>query len=662
VVRIHYRLPKVEGERHDWKYSTEEGEAVITPLIIGNLTTAKNLFTLESTWDGLTIVYCYHLSRNLEMLKSHAVIITRGAGNGALIKGKVRDGQRVYAFPQNDRVEKPGVATAAEKWLACVVKNACAPVLVVKTPSNHKDFNDWLRAGGTLVDFHKAVSEARPAPPGRELSHQEQSKRRSFAEIVLENSDSDVEPRPFPTFALPEPFGSLVKEVARVHKVPESMSGAIALGNLSAAVGRGLMGKLLPGRITPANIYVMVVAKSGVGKSSTADPILEPLNAMDSILKDRWRREDLPRLEARRVLLAKEIERLVKGSGRGNDEAEQRELELNLATKNAQLSLIQDQLIEPSILCEDISTQKLAVVMQQNGETGAVISTDAGDVVSNLLGRFNRLERADDTLYVKGYSGDTVRVGRIGRPSIVLNKPCLTQLLLLQPDKLHSLMASRQLVDGGLLPRFLIVSIRGAPAHLEAEESEISIQVRVAYTKRLEEIVSGLRLASSARIVEATMEAREALRDYYNRSADRRASLPPELDSFAARWAEQACRLSLLIHVAKWGADAVNQPLDVDSAQRGVELAKWFAEQQVQLLQSNHPHELERILNGIENMARNKPEGFTGRDLYKAGIVQGPEEAERIMEGLIAQGLATAERKQTGGRPSVTYQLKEQEA
>ena len=510
VVRWHYRLPKVAGEHSDWKYSkTADDGSPITPLIIGNPGTARNLFVFESTWDGLSFVHGYRLWHNPEMLKLNAVVITRGASNGGHVKGLVRSGQQVYAFPQNDPVKTPGQATAAERWLASVLKHAGVPVSVVNTPKPHKDFNDWLRAGGNLVDFQKAVIEARTTPPGRAQSGRRQAERGLLAAAVIGDSDPSDVLRPFPVHNLPEPFGTLVQTIARVHKVPESLPGAIMLGAISAGVGSGIKGKLLPGRITPANIYVMVVAKSGVGKSSVAEPILETLNAMDFNLKDRWRREVLPGLEARRVLLAKDIERLVKGAGKLKDEPERRELERNLATKNSQLGEIEDQLNEPGILCEDISTQKLAVVMQQNGETNAVVSTDAGDVVSNFLGRFNRFERADDTLFVKSYSGDPVRVDRIGRPSIVLNKPNLTQVLLLQPDKLNALLTSRQLVEGGLLPRFLIASISGAPAHLDAEEALIPAQLRGEYSRRMDDIITGLRLAVSPHTIEASPEARE---------------------------------------------------------------------------------------------------------------------------------------------------------
>ena len=73
--------------------------------------------------------------------------------------------------------------------------------------------------------------------------------------------------------------------------------------------------------------------------------------------------------------------------------------------------------------------------MKSTDETLASLSPDAGTAVNNILERYSKLDRTDESLYINSYSGDYCRADRIGRSSVTLHKPCLTVLWLVQPDK-----------------------------------------------------------------------------------------------------------------------------------------------------------------------------------------------------------------------------------
>ena len=90
------------------------------------------------------------------------------------------------------------------------------------------------------------------------------------ANIELHDMHSAQDAEPFSTHLLPPVLGDIVKEVARVTKTPEAMAGALALGIVSASIGKGLSISGHAGRITPSNIYVLLGAKSGPGKSKCA--------------------------------------------------------------------------------------------------------------------------------------------------------------------------------------------------------------------------------------------------------------------------------------------------------------------------------------------------------------------------------------------------------
>src|SRR5206468_12666971 len=105
----------------------------------------------------------------------------------------------------------------------------------------------------------------------------------------------------------------------------------------------------------------------------------------------------------------------------------------------------------------------LAVMLAHNGEQLASISPNAGSIVNNILGRYNKLDRTDEGIYLKAFSGDYCRVDRQGREAITLQRPCLSALWLVQPDKIETLLAERSLTDGGMIPRLLMCHTRAQP-------------------------------------------------------------------------------------------------------------------------------------------------------------------------------------------------------
>ena len=59
-----------------------------------------------------------------------------------------------------------------------------------------------------------------------------------------------------------------------------------------------------------------------------------------------------------------------------------------------------------------MTSEKLAVMLAHNQEQIASLSPDAGDIVNNLLGRYSKLDRTDEGIYLKAFSGDNYRVDR----------------------------------------------------------------------------------------------------------------------------------------------------------------------------------------------------------------------------------------------------------
>jgi hypothetical protein len=142
VIGLHSRLPPVKGQRRNWQYEWFGKQKGVSPLVFGNLETAVEVWVFESQWDAIAALALQGWHSTASKDFHVAAIATRGALNGATLRGLISARKRILAFPQNDPVKNPGKPTAAEKWLDDVVANAGSPVFVVKTPSEFKDLND----------------------------------------------------------------------------------------------------------------------------------------------------------------------------------------------------------------------------------------------------------------------------------------------------------------------------------------------------------------------------------------------------------------------------------------------------------------------------------------------------------------------------------------
>jgi replicative DNA helicase len=100
------------------------------------------------------------------------------------------------------------------------------------------------------------------------------------------------------------------------------------------------------------------------------------------------------------------------------------------------------------LLTDDVTPARLASLLSQSGGRIAVVSPEAGV--------FQRMASdAGLDIFLKGHAGDTIRIDRMGRGSILVERPSLTVALTVQPEVLRGLAARPHLRGRGLLARFL---------------------------------------------------------------------------------------------------------------------------------------------------------------------------------------------------------------
>ena len=627
----------------------------VSPLVVGDLATAKTVWPFESQWDAFALMDKLGWDTNEVQMGANAVIITRGAKNGKRIQGLIPATARVVVVMQNDPPEEDGSLPPADKWLKDVLAAVNRPAHVLRPPAEHKDLNDWTRAGASrahiLLAFVKAIQNGTGELGAAQVSEPK----------VCIAPKTTASARPFPTDALGPILALFVREVARVERVPESLVACYVLGVLSATLGKQLRVRLLSGKVTPANLYIFSAAPSGVGKSEVAKHCDVPLHNHQIRLVEDWKLNQLPGLLASKQMLIEQRRKLIRQAKASMADADECGLRDRLIDIEKMLIAIEDQLIEPRLLTEDVTTQKLGMLLRANDEQMCVLSRDSGDVINNLLGRNHKLDSPDDSLFLKGFSLESTTVDRVGRPSIQLVEPCLTVVLLTQPDKLVRLLKNSALRDGGLMPRFLIHCTEALPQYLDVAMPSFDPALKSEYTQLVDSLIRSYRCSTGVPIiVDATPEAKQAMVNCFNAGIDRRLQGVESMDSFTARHTEQACRIAVVLHAADHGADAGKHPVGVDCTNRAIAIAEWFAGEQLVLLAgvlSRSEEEMKEAVLALAQEEQYASSGIWPREVQRRRIVKHAGEGLDLLNQLVAEGRLEEMPRSLKGRGSPHYRL-----
>ena len=291
------------------------------------------------------------------------------------------------------------------------------------------------------------------------------------------------------------------------------------------------------------------------------------------------------------------------------------------------------------------------MLLAHNREQLASLSADALAVVNILLGRYNKLDRTDEGIYLKAFTGDRCKVDRQSRESVLLESPCLTALWLTQPDKLDSLLAERSLSDGGLIPRILCCHTGCEAREIVNDAPEIPASVEKDHADLIRCMVETYRFTDEPFLIEPTSEALEAMNAHHNAIVKRRRTDLHDVNIYAARWNEQAWRVAVVLHAAQHGAHAHEYDLEINTANRAIEIADWFAKQQLEILSASRDKARRDKWDRVLSLADEKPRGIRASDVYRARIVPNAEQAHALLAAMETEGELTGrdEQPESGG-------------
>src|SRR5439155_24250305 len=188
--------------------------------------------------------------------------------------------------------------------------------------------------------------------------------------------------------------------------------------------------------------------------------------------------------------------------------------------------------------------------------------------------------------------------------------------------KLESLLAERSLSDGGLIPRILACHTRCEAQEIVKGTPEIPANLENNYADLIRGLIETYRLADKPFTIEPTSEAMEAMIAHHNAIVRRRRADLRDVTIYAARWNEQAWRIAVGLHAGQHGVQAHEYRLEIHTANRAIELADWFASQQLEILSASRENARREIWDEVLSLLAHNPKGIRASDVYRARIVR----------------------------------------
>lgn len=292
----------------------------------------------------------------------------------------------------------------------------------------------------------------------------------------------------FPVECLPDPVAAMVVELAETTQTDPAMAGTSGLSVLSACSGGHAVIEIRPGWQEPLNGYFATIANPAERKSAVQSAMVRPLLGAERRLAEQGALERM-QAEVRRTVAQQAAENSRRAAARSaGRETAADDLEAALAA--AQLADGIEVPVVPRLIADDITPEAAASLLAEQGGRLAIISAEGG--IFDIIGGRYSANVPNLDLWLKGHSGDPLRVDRKGREPEHIPAPALTLGLMFQPSVLQAIATNRQFRGRGLLARVLYSLPTSKVGRRDPDPAPINPEVVTAYNDHISALAAGL--------------------------------------------------------------------------------------------------------------------------------------------------------------------------
>lgn len=277
---------------------------------------------------------------------------------------------------------------------------------------------------------------------------------------------------PFPVEVFPDWLKNYVEAVAETTQTPVDMAGTVALSVLAAACARKVIVPIQGGWMEKTlSLHTLVCSESGTLKSPVFGHMVDPIEKYEKELK-ALKAPEVKKAEARILALEKEYKALIKEAD-AKDFAKLQEA----ANKALEIEKLQQEAKSPDLMVDDITPEKLSTMLYEQGGRIALLSSEPG--MFSQMGRYQKNGDPNMDVYLKGYSGETLKVNRMSGRSELVYRASLTLGICAQKKALRGLL-NHAGSGRGLFARFLF-SVRPEFGEVDLDAPAIPPKIEKIY-------------------------------------------------------------------------------------------------------------------------------------------------------------------------------------
>lgn len=416
----------------------------------------------------------------------------------------------------------------------------------------------------------------------------------------------------FPVDALPKTIGDYVTALAESTQTPVDMAASSALAVISVCMQGKYKIKAKADWTEPVNLFVLDVMNPSERKSAVENAMIKPINLFESERNS----QNAPAIESSKMqkrILERRQKALEDQAAKGKADAEEvRKIAEEIANYKD---------IKPmKLYVDDITTEKLTSVLAGNNGCAAILSTEGG-IFDTLAGTYSKSVNID--VMLKGYSGDSIRVDRIGRNSESIMNPALTVLLMVQPSVLSGLMQNGTFRGRGLTARFLYCIPKSFVGMRKYRSKPVPDDVYRAYERCIINLLED-ELENETEIITLSKEADEMIENFAEQLEPKLKKEYADIADWCGKLVGNILRISALLTRSSVYRSheflEIPEPLTVDAEmmKKAIKIGEYFTEhaKAAFMMMGADPviHQSKRV---VETIRENGIKEFTRRDIMR---------------------------------------------
>ncbi|MDA0905369.1 MAG: DUF3987 domain-containing protein [Verrucomicrobia bacterium] len=436
----------------------------------------------------------------------------------------------------------------------------------------------------------------------------------------------------FPFDVLPPMLSEITDELANAYSAPKEILASSAISILGMCLGRGVALRTDDPEPTYGLLYMYLGALPGVGKRSIK-ALMKPVD--DYVYEQRQRQRTQVEAELRQEF-----------EGRG---------------KEPSLSDISKRIGKdfPTLYTSMFTEEGLAQLLMRNKEYVFLHSTEAAGVVKSIIGQ-GRQQNTSTNLLKHCYVGDSFFETYKSSEEAHLKEPRMGVLLLSTPSTLGMFMQHSELLADGTISRFLFDSSEQRRRKRDRVRKLVNAKVHENWENLTKELLGRFAWKDTPKaMISITEEAMQLRLDLDDEMVEMNNSLSNRLveSGITNRTAENAGRIALCLHFARYGLRALDRELDKETMKAGISLARYYFNKTCRKLEEvfSDDYRIGELQNMLLEYLKDEPVSL--RDLHKDRVVR---KCDRyLLNPLLAEGTIVAWNESSGNKPSICIGISE---